>query len=126
MMTRYSLLPALAAIILAGCVVAPGGQHDRQPQSSVHGPERVFNVPPPPVGPPPQFDQPRPHQPSPAYVWLDGYWDWDGARYFWQPGRWVVAPQGLVWEGPRWVHRSNRGWVLIEGVWRKANTESSN
>lgn len=126
MRTRYSLWPALAAIILAGCVVAPSGQDDRQPRPPVRGLERVFIVPPPPVGPPPPFNEPRPYQPSPAYVWLAGYWDWDGIRYFWQPGRWEVAPQDQVWEDHRWVHRSNRGWVLIEGRWRNANTSSSN
>lgn len=126
MKTRHSFLPALAAVLAAGCVVAPGGSYDHQPPPPARGVERVYNVPPPPVGPPPPFREPRPHQPSPAYVWLPGYWDWDGARYFWQPGRWVVAPQGQVWEDHRWVHRSQRGWVLIEGYWRGANTESSN
>lgn len=123
MKVRHSLLPTLVAVLVAGCVVVPGGQYDRQPPPA-RGVERAYGVP-PHVEPPPPFREPRPHQPSPAYVWLPGYWDWDGARYFWQPGRWVVAPQDQVWEPHRWIHNSKRGWMLIEGFWRDANTSSS-
>ena len=117
MRVRTSLVLALVAVFVAGCVVVPGSQYPEQHQTPAYGGERAL-LPPPPVGPPPPFREPRPNQPSPAYVWLDGYWDWDGARFFWQPGRWVVAPQGQVWEAHRWAHSSKHGWILIGGQWR--------
>lgn len=123
MKTRDPLLLALATVLVAGCVAVPGaGYSSRPPARSV---ERVYELP-PPVEPPPPFRAPRPHQPSRAHVWLDGYWDWDGGRYFWQPGRWAVPPQGQVWEAHRWVHSSKRGWVLIEGRWRGADDQGGN
>ena len=124
MKTYYLLSATLAAVLLSSCAIVPSEHRDQSP-SDGYGVGRAHYVPPPPVGPPPAVRELPPHQPSPAYVWLGGHWDWDGARYFWQHGRWVVAPQGQVWEGPRWVHNSKRGWVLIEGRWRNANDSSN-
>lgn len=117
MKARYPILLVFAAIFVTGCVVAPGGHYSGDPQPPVH---RAYQVPPPPVGPPPPLREPQPSQPSPAYAWQGGYWDWDGARYFWRPGAWVVAPVGYAWVPHQWVHSSKHGWRLMEGSWRDA------
>ena len=71
MRVRTSLVLALVAVFVAGCVVVPGSQYPEQHQTPAYGGERAL-LPPPPVGLPPPFREPRPNQPSPAYVWLDG------------------------------------------------------
>ena len=56
--------------------------------------------------------------PGPRYVWLPGYYRWNGIRYIWVPGRYVIPPRpGVVWIAPRWIQR-NGTWVFIRGYWR--------
>jgi len=56
--------------------------------------------------------------PSPAHVWIDGHWAWEG-RWVWVAGRWVVPPAGRrSWVPGRW-ERHHRGWVWVEGRWRR-------
>lgn len=31
--------------------------------------------------------------PSPAHVWIHGYWSWGGGRWNWNGGRWVIRGQ---------------------------------
>ena len=59
----------------------------------------------------------RPIRPGPDYVWVSGFWDWDGARWRWIPGRWElrVEPQAY-WIAPRYV-RSERGTIYEPGHW---------
>jgi hypothetical protein len=44
----------------------------------------------------PVYDQPP--CPDEGYIWIPGYWGWDGDDYYWVPGTWVLAPEvGLLW-----------------------------
>lgn len=63
---------------------------------------RVEVVPPPPVGP---------HR----WVWVPGYWRWNGNRYVWLPGQYVRRTHGN-WRSGYWAHRPG-GWVWIGGRW---------
>jgi hypothetical protein len=68
------------------------------------------------IGPPaPRFERipPPPHGPH-RWVWVPGYWRWDGYRYFWFGGRYVR--HGGYWRSGYWVHRP-RGWIWIDGGW---------
>src|SRR5690348_18206728 len=47
----------------------------------------TVNVAPPPL---PVYEQPP--LPSPAYLWVPGYWSWGPEGYFWVPGTWVLPP----------------------------------
>ncbi|MCC4591527.1 YXWGXW repeat-containing protein [Xanthomonas campestris pv. cannae] len=40
----------------------------------------------------------------PGYVWMPGYWRWNGHRHVWVAGRYVVERPGYVYVGPRWEH----------------------
>lgn len=66
--------PLLVAA-LSGCVVVPPrhahGYHDRG------GYGRGYDAPPPP-----------------AYVWIDGYWDWRGGRRVWIDGHYGPPRRG--------------------------------
>lgn len=56
--------------------------------------------------------------PSPAHVWISGYWAWRDPDYVWVPGRWAhPAPGYRRWEPGRWRH-DRHGWFWVEGRWR--------
>jgi hypothetical protein len=61
-------------------------------------------------------------RPTPAYVWLPGYWMWQGERYVWMAGHWEIPPRANVaWVPPRWEWRGRR-YVFVAGYWREAVT----
>jgi len=74
--------------------------------------------------PPAVIVEHRPYPPSEAYVWIDGYWNWDNQRYNWQGGRYVIPPQaGVVWIAPRY-EKDTRGYRYTAGRWTKRNEDS--
>lgn len=38
---------------------------------------------------------------GPGWVWVRGYWHWDGVRHVWMRGRWERAQPGYVRPLPR-------------------------
>jgi len=55
--------------------------------------------------------------PSPAHVWVGGFWAYRDGRWVWLPGHWERGPRiGAHWTAGHWAHRP-RGWVWIEGRW---------
>ena len=69
------------------------------------------------VAPPPVRKEVISVRPGPRYVWVRGFYRWDGRRYVWVPGRWIVPPRSnVVWVDGRWVHHQG-GWVWIDGHW---------
>ena len=112
--TRLALLFAAAA--LGGCAVVPaydygpsyGYGQGYEPAPAV----TVYAAPPAPLveyrGLPPAY----------GYVWLDGYWNWGGARYSWVPGRWQNPPPGQVWV-PRVWQRDGDRWQSHGGHWQE-------
>ena len=71
----------------------------------------------PPVPPRPQPEVVV-YQPGPGYVWIPGYWAFDGAHYVWLGGRWGYPPHRRyrAYMTPHWEHRSS-GFVYIQGYW---------
>ena len=71
------------------------------------------------VGPPPPVIVERPGRALHAgWVWIPGYYRWNGRRYIWVPGRWAAPPRPrAIWIPGRWVPRGG-GWVYINGYWR--------
>jgi len=73
----------------------------------------VFSV---SISPPPLPVYAQPACPGPGYMWVPGYWAYDGG-YFWVPGTWVMIPQiGYYWTPGYW------GWngslfVFNAGYW---------
>lgn len=68
--------------------------------------------------PPPLRHEWRGHRPGRDFIWVSGYWRWDGGRHVWVAGHWMRPPQGhRVWVAPRWEHRGGT-YVFIEGTWR--------
>lgn len=55
--------------------------------------------------------------PSPGYVWVDGYWSWNGYDYEWVHGYWDRPPVvGHVWHPGGWVVQGS-GYVYVGGRW---------
>jgi hypothetical protein len=69
--------------------------------------------------PPPAVIVERPGPPLHAgWVWVGGFYRWDGRRYVWVPGHWVAPPRPrAVWIPGRWVPRGG-GYVWVAGYWR--------
>lgn len=105
LMRRAALGGALsvAALALAGCVLAPVGPYPG---------EVVGEAPPPPrveiVG----------VAPYPGWLWIGGYWGWGGARYVWTPGRWEAPRPGYRWQPHQW-QPDGRGWRERPGRWER-------
>ncbi len=71
-------------------------------------------------GPPPPLQQEIIiAAPSPAHVWLPGYWNWQN-RWVWVPGGWALPPRpGARWIGHHWVlHEDGGRYRMRHGEWR--------
>ncbi len=96
---RAALSASVIAFALAGCVAQPA----------------VVKRPPPR---PPARAEIAPRPPTPAHVWIAGYWAWHRERYVWIPGHWEVpAAPGFVWVPGGWMPRGD-GYVWVDGHWR--------
>ena len=68
--------------------------------------------------PPPVRVEVIPAAPGVGFVWIRGFWRYNGGRYAWVSGRWERPVEGRrEWVAERWVHDRN-GWYLVEGHWR--------
>jgi hypothetical protein len=106
------VLLAPSLLFLGGCVVEQPAGRAVYVEPAPTG-EVVVDVAPPPLQEEVVFAQP-----SPAHVWVRGYWMWRGGRHVWLAGRWELPPRaGFVWVEPRWEHRE-RGYVFVAGSWR--------
>ena len=68
--------------------------------------------------PPAVIVERRAPQPSVEYIWIDGYWHWNGNQYIWQAGHWDRPPHAnYIWVAPRY-ERHDQGYWYIQGQWR--------
>ena len=73
--------------------------------------------------PPPFRAERRSSRPSNEYVWVDGYWHWNGRQYVWQPGHWARPPhERAMWVAPRY-ERHEQGYRYTPGQWREEQQE---
>jgi len=69
--------------------------------------------------PPPIIVERRPPLPGQGYIWIEGYWNWNGHKYDWQRGRWAVPPHARsVWVAPRY-EKHEKGYRYMPGQWRE-------
>lgn len=102
----HLLAISLLTIGLAGCVVA------------VDPPHRYYVGEPVAVAPPPPQVEVYGTAPGPGFVWLGGFWRWEGGRHEWVRGHWERGRPGERWVPHRWVHERD-GWHLSEGHWAR-------
>lgn len=105
-------LPPLAALGLAGCVVAPVPP----PQYGYVAPGYGYDVatlPPPP----PRYEVVG-VAPYPGAIWIAGYWGWADGRYVWNRGYWHAPRPGYHWVPYRWAPHGNV-WRGEGGRWER-------
>jgi hypothetical protein len=69
--------------------------------------------------PPAVIVERRPPPPGGGYMWIDGYWDWNGRQYVWQGGHWARPPrEHVIWAAPRY-DRHEQGYRYTPGQWRE-------
>jgi hypothetical protein len=51
-----------------------------------------------------------------GWVWVPGYWDWNGHRYHWVRGHRERVHRGHHWVEPRWYEDHGR-WRHQRGHW---------
>lgn len=69
--------------------------------------------------PPPLLVYEQPMIPEPGYLWVPGYWAWDGDidDYYWVPGQWVLPPfSGAMWTPGYWGWRDGV-YFFHRGYW---------
>ena len=62
----------------------------------------------------------RPMPPGYGYVWVDGYWDWNGYDWTWSSGYWVPPRVGYAYIAPRYIYLDGRP-VYYRGYWQGDN-----
>lgn len=67
----------------------------------------------PPPDPVPEL---APVSPGDGYVWVNGYWDWNGADWYWANGYWAPNRVGYVYFGPRFEFVDGRA-VYYRSYW---------
>jgi WXXGXW repeat (2 copies) len=74
-----------------------------------------------PSAPPPLPVYSQPALPGPGYLWIPGYWAWNGQTYYWTPGYWMLPPAaGLLWTPAYWAWNAADGdYVFRSGYWAK-------
>ena len=111
------ILPALSALLMSACVMAPYQPYQPYPpypppSATYDDQSPVAEVPPPA----PQYEV-VPVVPFAGAIWLGGHWGWGGGRHHWVPGRWDRPRAGFFWAPHRWVPHQGR-WHL-RGGWRR-------
>jgi hypothetical protein len=85
-----------ASLVAFGLMLAPMAASAQQTV--------IVNAPPPP----PRAEM-TPPSPGPGFVWVAGFWSWNGTRHDWTSGHWERPPQpAQAWEAPRWESEGGR------------------
>ncbi len=56
--------------------------------------------------------------PRKGYVWVTGYWRWNGLSHVWVRGHWAGARHGYHYVPETWVNAGGR-WVFHPGYWAR-------
>lgn len=112
-----ALIGAVAGGILGGTI---GNSLDHERGTLYTSPEQATTnvvVAQPPAPPPPQPEVVV-YQPGPDFVWIQGYWAFDGSRYVWIGSRWVRPPHHRyhAYRAPHWEPRRG-SYVYVQGYW---------
>ena len=103
---KLFILGLVTTMIVSGCVFRA------RPLVEVEtGPLVVIDPPPPRV-------EVIGVAPYPGYIWIGGYWVWEGGAYQWAPGRWEQPRPGYQWE-PRSWYKHKGGWKAKGGSWKR-------
>ena len=57
-----------------------------------------------------------------GYIWIQGYWGWDGVRHVWYGGHWEPERRGYIYVPAHW-DRVGDHWRYREGHWDRAHRD---
>jgi len=104
--------------IVAGCLLAAGCVVRMQPAAVAVTPEAEVGVGVGQPAPPAEVITPAPG-PEVDFLWIPGWWGWEGGRWAWHGGYWGHRPHpGAIWVPHSWVRGPHGGWVHGGGHWR--------
>ncbi|WMW79346.1 YXWGXW repeat-containing protein [Undibacterium cyanobacteriorum] len=69
------------------------------------------------TAPPPPMQEVITVAPAPGYLWVNGFWYWEGGRHVWRAGYWAPPRVGFTWFPHRW-ERVGVHWHFRPGHWR--------
>ena len=72
--------------------------------------------------PPPAVIVEPPPPPRVGYLWVSGFWGWNGDRHVWQAGHWEAERDGEFYTQSRWVESSD-GWRFVPGHWERRDRD---
>ncbi len=70
--------------------------------------------------PPAPLEEEGLDQPGPGYVWVAGYWNWNGFEWVWIPGTWVAPADGMVFVPPAY-YATGLHCLYVPGRWQRGN-----
>ncbi len=77
--------------------------------------EYVSGMPPDPL-----YEQ-VPPSPGDGFVWIDGYWHWNGEEWVWVGGRWEEQQDGYVYVEPYYTEVEG-AYIYTPGYWRSGTS----
>lgn len=103
------VLPAtVLTMALSACVVAP---------------HRGAYIPPitvvAPMAPPPMRVEVISNSPGPGFLWVAGFWRWDGRQHQWEQGRWEQKRERERWVPHHWAPDGRGQRQSHDGRWRR-------
>lgn len=72
--------------------------------------------------PPPEPRVEYAPDPREGFVWIQGFWGWDGHRHVWNEGHWEHERRGYAYRPAHWDHEGDR-WRFREGYWEGRKEE---
>ena len=71
------------------------------------------------TAPPPLPVYMQPPIPGPGFMWIPGYWAWDGQEFYWVPGYWAMPPAAdLLWTPGYWAwDDADNDYIFNTGYW---------
>src|SRR5882757_9657626 len=113
------LLGSLSTLGASGCIIretrpARTAQPYASGSVSVGDPGYVYvnTLPPDPIY---ETVTPAPYY---GWVWIDGFWNWNGYEWTWVSGHWEAPRDGYVYIAP-YYYAENNNYVYISGYWER-------
>src|SRR5690349_10925338 len=57
--------------------------------------------------------------PGYGYVWIDGYWHWNGYEWVWVSGRWTQEQAGYYYVQPYYGYDTGGSVIYYPGYWSR-------
>lgn len=106
MLTKKLVMAAVAALGLASVPAMAAVEYNVIEVDSAPPPMQTEVIPPAREG----------------YVWIPGYWNYQGGQYNWVAGHYETARAGYVYVAPRY-EQANGHWRMYAGGWGRDNEE---